>query len=60
MGTFPKTKFSMFLPEVHAKLNEHGIQSVVLFGIEVCFLPVADLLFLQSCWNLNQLTVYFH
>jgi hypothetical protein len=28
----------MFLPEVHAKLNEHGIQSVVLFGIEVCHL----------------------
>jgi hypothetical protein len=27
----------MFLPEVHAKLNEHRIQSVVLFGIEVCY-----------------------
>jgi hypothetical protein len=50
VGTYPKTKFSMFLPEVHAKLNEHRIQSVVLFGIEVCNFgdsglvgPVADL-----------------
>lgn len=25
----------MFLPEVEAKLHEHGIQSVVIFGIEV-------------------------
>ncbi|CAG7848354.1 Isochorismatase domain-containing protein 1 [Serendipita indica DSM 11827] len=40
VGTWPKTKFSMYIPEVQAKLHEHGIQSVVIFGIEshVCVL----------------------
>jgi len=54
VGTYPKTKFSMFLPEVHAKLNEHRIQSVVLFGIEshVCILQTAiDLL--QNGYNVH-------
>jgi len=54
VGTYPKTKFSMFLLEVHAKLNEHGIQSVVLFGIEshVCVLQTAiDLL--QNGYNVH-------
>jgi hypothetical protein len=35
IGTFPKTKFSMFIPEVEEKLHVHRIQTVVLFGIEV-------------------------
>lgn len=30
---YPKTKFSMFVPEVEKELK--GIKSVVLFGIEV-------------------------
>jgi len=40
VGTFAKTKFSMFLPEVQEKLHAHGIQTVVLFGLEshVCVL----------------------
>lgn len=33
----PKTKFSMVVPEVEAALSDiPGIQSVVLFGVEVC------------------------
>lgn len=33
---FPKTKFSMVLPEVEAALAEiPGVRSVVLFGVEV-------------------------
>lgn len=33
---FPKTKFSMVLPEVEAVLAETpGVRSVVLFGVEV-------------------------
>jgi hypothetical protein len=30
---YPKTKFSMYIPEVEKELK--GIKSVVLFGIEV-------------------------
>ncbi|PVG03586.1 Isochorismatase hydrolase [Serendipita vermifera] len=47
VGTFPKTKFSMFLPEVESKLHENAIQSIVIFGIEshVCVLQtVLDLI----------------
>ncbi|KAG8782032.1 hypothetical protein FRC15_007662 [Serendipita sp. 397] len=46
-GTFPKTKFSMVIPEVQSKLQELGTQSVVIFGIEshVCvFQTVLELL----------------
>ena len=36
VGTFPKTKFSMVLPEVEAELEKlSGVEAVVLFGIEV-------------------------
>ncbi|KAG8817949.1 hypothetical protein FRC19_010982 [Serendipita sp. 401] len=46
-GTFPKTKFSMVIPEVQSKLQELGAQSIVIFGIEshVCvFQTVLELL----------------
>lgn len=46
-GTFAKTKFSMFIPEVQSKLHENGIQTIVLFGLEshVCVLQTTlDLL----------------
>ena len=36
---FPKTVFSMVIPEVEAEMSKHpDIKSVVLFGIEVCYL----------------------
>ncbi|XP_028830665.1 isochorismatase domain-containing protein 1 [Denticeps clupeoides] len=41
---FPKTKFSMVLPEVEAALAEiHGVRSIVLFGVEthVCIQQTA-------------------
>lgn len=31
----PKTKFSMYLPEIAQSLKETEIKSVILFGIEV-------------------------
>jgi hypothetical protein len=31
----PKTKFSMYLPEVADSLKKNDIKSVILFGIEV-------------------------
>jgi hypothetical protein len=31
----PKTKFSMYLPEVAESLKQNNIKSVILFGIEV-------------------------
>ena len=31
---FPKTRFSMVIPKVQEKLA--GVESVMLFGIEVC------------------------
>ncbi|KAI8079789.1 Isochorismatase-like protein [Halteromyces radiatus] len=43
----PKTKFSMFLPEIHQLLQKHNTKSVLLLGIEshVCVLQTAlDLL----------------
>ena len=47
ISVFPKMRFSMVVPEVHAKLKERNTRSVVLFGIEahVCVLQTAlDLL----------------
>lgn len=37
MGVFPKTKFSMLIPEVSQALDGLGrkVETVVLFGIEV-------------------------
>lgn len=37
IGTYQKTKFSMYLPEVKALLQEKAIKTVVLFGVEVSF-----------------------
>lgn len=35
-GVFPKTQFSMALPEIMSKINEMGkLESIVLFGLEV-------------------------
>jgi len=47
LGTYPKKKFSMIIPEVEDALKGKGIQDVVLFGIEthICVLQTTlDLL----------------
>ncbi|CAG8617093.1 7805_t:CDS:2 [Ambispora leptoticha] len=52
----PKTKFSMFLPEIEKLLKENSINSVVLFGIEshVCILQTTlDLL--ENNYNVHVL-----
>ena len=39
----PKTKFSMIVPEVEAQikpLQDNGLQSIILCGIEVLFLSI--------------------
>ena len=47
---FPKTKFSMVLPEVEEKLKtlcDGNVKHVILFGIEVCSQNIMfDILFL--------------
>ena len=38
VGTWPKKKFSMWIPEIEAGLKERQIKNVVLVGLEVCHL----------------------
>jgi hypothetical protein len=35
LGTFPKTKFGMVIPEVERIVKERDLTSVILLGIEV-------------------------
>ena len=37
-GPYSKSKFGMIVPEVETMLEDKHIQSVVLFGVEVCTL----------------------
>lgn len=51
---FPKTMFSMVLPEVEAALAEiPGVRSVVLFGVEVsaCLIIMITLTLLKSAFG---------
>ena len=36
VGTWPKKRFSMYIPEIEAGLKERQIKDVVIVGIEVC------------------------
>lgn len=38
VGTWPKKKFSMYIPEIEAGLKERQIKDVVIVGLEVCHL----------------------
>ena len=37
---FPKTKFSMVIPEVEQQLKQLKVENVVLMGIEVCIIII--------------------
>lgn len=44
----PKTKFSMYLPEVAEELKKTNVKSVVLFGIEVRLIIASNAIFVNE------------